>query len=318
MANLPSFHHIHCSSRFDRSAASLDADITDWQTKSSLITLTEVEDDHRASQLRAQGWGYYACKLGPYAADGAIGWDTTKWKQLHGAVRKLSKHTYMRAYSKRVTYIYSVTAVLKRVDTGHKLLVSVAHFPAHIEGQNGWRTDLEKWKARKATYLDALGGWSNHVNDQVRKQHVDAALLVADWNLDLKENWVRSTIMDHWGPSWHLAWQAFPTSGGSMHGGPVAPLGAPGVSKGDRIIDGSLYQGLKVDTPPNLMARVSSSDHRPYQERFTFADKAENPITAPASGDIKHGDAWWGFGDYMTDEIYPTPAATGDAGGEVL
>jgi hypothetical protein len=318
MANLPSFHHIHCSSRFDRSAASLDSDITDWQTKSSLITMTEVEDDHRAAQLRAQGWGYYNCMNGPYAADGAIGWDSTKWKRLHGSVRKLEKALYQRPYSGRFTHIYSVTVVLRRVDTGHKLLVSVTHFPAHIEGAGGWRTDLARWQGRKAAYLTALGNWSTHVNNQMAKQHVDGALLVADWNLNLKEHWVRNTIMDRFGSNWHMAWQAFPTAGGSMQGGPVAPLGAPGVSSGDRIFDGSLYRGLKVDTPPNLMARVRSSDHRPYQERFTFLGKAEKPTDSTPSGDIKPGHVWWGFGDYQTDEIYSVTTSTGDAGGEVL
>jgi hypothetical protein len=317
MANLPSFHHIHCSSRFDRSAASLDADITDWQTKSSLITLTEVSEDRRAVQLRASGWGYYYVRHGSYGDDCAVGWDTSVWKRLSGTTRKLSK-PYVRALSGNVVPIYGITVVLKRVDTGHKLLIGVTHFPAHIEGAHGWRTDMAHWQGRKAAYLSALANWSTHVTHQYRKQHVDGAILVADWNLNLKEHWVRNTIMDRFGDNWHMAWQAFPTSGGSMHGGPVAPLGAPGVSKGDRIIDGTLYRNLKVTDPPNLMHRASSSDHRPYDERFRFKDKAEAPDPHQPHGDIKPGDAWWGFGDYMTDEIYPESVATGDAGGEVL
>jgi hypothetical protein len=66
------------------------------------------------------------------------------------------------------------------------------------------------------------------------------------------------------------------------------------------------------------MARVRSSDHRPYQERFTFLGKAEKPTDSTPSGDIKPGHVWWGFGDYQTDEIYSVTTSTGDAGGEVL
>jgi hypothetical protein len=38
-------------------------------------------------------------------------------------------------------------------------------------------------------------------------------------------------------------------------------------------------------------------------------------------GNVFHGDAWWGFGDTMVDEMYFSKGdevATGEAGGEVL
>jgi len=63
-----------------------------------------------------------------------------------------------------------------------------------------------------------------------------------------------------------------------------------------------------VDQAPNLMATTASSDHRPYKERFAFASKAGSPGATDdddtASGDTKPGDEWWGFGDYIDDEIY--------------
>src|SRR4029077_4770724 len=92
------------------------------------------------------------------------------------------------------------------------------------------------------------------------------------------------------------------------HGGPVAPLGAPGRGTGDRIIDGTLYRGLSVDTAPKLMATAGSSAHRPYKERLKFNARAGSPGATTdddtASGDTSFGEAWWGFGDYMDDEIY--------------
>jgi hypothetical protein len=143
-------------------------------------------------------------------------------------------------------------------------------------------------------------------------------MVVADWNLNLKEHWVRSLLHDRFGKEYRQAWQLFPTNGGSLEGGPVGPLGAPGMGDGDRIIDGTVYRGLKTVNHPQLMARTRSSDHRPYKETFRFADKAEHPDDDTAHGDTKVGDAWWGFGDYMNDEIYPTPVGTGSAGGEIL
>ncbi len=109
-----------------------------------------------------------------------------------------------------------------------------------------------------------------------------------------------------------------------MSGGPNAPKGSPGVSTHDRIIDGTLYRGVKIKDGPNLMPRVRSSDHRPYNETFSFADVGEKPDSdnnGKGTGDTiptYKGTEWWGFGDYMTDEVYALTRATGETGGEVL
>ena len=320
MANLPEFRHIHCSSRFDRSPASLESDLDGWIDHSSLVTLTEITNDRRAAKLQEKGWNYYNApnRDGTDSDNCGICWRLDTWKRVFGVVRRLSSGTFDRTYGLHNVWVYSATVILKNVNSGHKLMVSTSHLPAHIEGPHGFRTTDAGWQGRKRAVLSSLNHWGTQVKDLERKKHVDATLVIADWNLNLKDQWVWNLLHESF-DGYRLAWQHFPTDGGSLHGGPSAPRGAPGKGYHDRIIDGTLYRGLKVTDGPNLMSRVKSSDHRPYNETFQFAGKAEKPVKDNTpSGDTHHGEAWWGFGDYMDDEIYPTPVATGDAGGEVL
>jgi hypothetical protein len=321
MANLPTFHHIHCSSRFDRSAASLEADLDDWMDQSSLITLTEITNDNRAATMAEKGWAYYNAKKSRDADNTGICWRTDTWKRKNGLVLRLSSNTFDRLNGRQNLYIWAATVVLVHKSSGHKLLVSVSHPPAHIEGVGGFRTTGEGWAARKNAYLTALTNWHTHVADMERKQHVDATLIVADWNVNLKDQWFRDLLKQRWGKQYIIAWRKMPTAGGSLHGGPTAPAGSPGKGYHDRIIDGTLYRGVKLTDGPNLMSRVVSSDHRPYNETFRFSDVAEKPDTdndGKASGDSFSGPEWWGFGDYMDDELYDLTRVTGTAGGEVL
>lgn len=339
MAKLPTFHHIHCSSRFDRSPASLESDLDTWMGASDLITVTEVTNNARAARLRETGWGYYNASIGVDSDNCAVAWDTSTWHRVYGKVVRLSSGTFDRLNGMNNLYIYSCTVVLKHTASGHKLMVSVSHLPSHIEGPGGW-AHIDGWQARKRAVLTALSHWSTHVSSLSLIQRTDAQLIVADWNLNLKATWVRQLLHDTWGSDYALAWQNMPTSGGSLHGGPTAPAGSPGQGHHDRIIDGSLYSGLNVASHPQLMARVSSSDHRPYTEQFTFDSAAGEPAKAsaknkkkkavqvgqnasiyvPGYGNVFHGTAWWGFGDYMDDESYFNPGdeQTGEAGGEVL
>lgn len=315
---LPEFTHIHCSSRYDRKADELESDLDDWMGKSSIITLTEVDMPRAKGRMREKGWGHYNYPKPDGQDEAAILWRTDTWKWQAGWVRKLNNKVFYNLQGKPADPIYAASVVLRHNRTGHRLLVSVAHLPAHVEGKNQWNTDAAKWKARKNAYLSSLRAWSGHISDQDRKRRADGVLVVADWNLNLKEHWVRAMLKDHWTAKYIQAWTKFPTEGGSLSGGPVGPLGAPGKSSGDRIIDGSLYRDLKIDVHPDLMARVDSSKHRPYKERFRFKAKAEHPDMDHGDGDVKYGDAWWGFGDYSDDELYEVERARGAAGGEVL
>lgn len=306
----PTFHHIHCSSRYDRSVESLESDLDTWMSKSSLITLTEVASEKRARALREKGWGYYnATAEGGRADDAAICWRRDTWLEKQHWLRKL--HGPFHSTHQVLSGNWSTTVLLRHTESGDTLLVSVSHMPHGVEAQAGFKTTGEYWEDRKKTYQESIKAWSTHIKDLTNKYKPDGALVIADWNVSLKLNWFRDYLADHW-KGYHQAWVRFPTEGGSLTGGPVAPLGAPGKGNHDRIIDGTLYQGLKVTDEPNLMARVRSSDHRPYQESFRFLGKTEDPTPdqTDTTGNVHYGEVWWGFGDYMDDEIYAIEQAT--------
>jgi hypothetical protein len=315
------FTHIHCSSRFDRPAAQLESDMDDWMAVASLVTVTEINNDQRAGTLREKGWGYYNAKHGDGADECGIAWRLDTWGRMAADVTKLTNQQYFRLDGRVAEPIWCCSVVLRRVDTGHRMLVSVTHMPAHVEGKGGWRTTEYKWQARKNAYLSSLQNWGQRIRALITQHKPDMIMVVADWNLNLKQNWVRDLIRHNF-TGFTQAWQRFPTTGGSLGGGPVAPLGAPGVDYADRIIDGTLIAGGAVTVEPNLMARVASSDHRPYREGLAFAHPAGHPATpsddGDAEGNTSAGDPWWGFGDYRVDEIYEVGVVTGSAGGEVL
>lgn len=310
----PSFTHIHCSSRFDRSATDLESDEDDWRQRASVITLTEVGNESHGRTLAEKGWGFYNAKGGHDRDECAICWDRSVWGGTHQYVRRLN----VQPLQGPRPWIWSCSVALKRKETGHRLLVLVTHAPAHLDTFN-WDSYPHKdertqayWRYRKNVYQHSMTAWSKLIKDQTNKLRPDGVLVAADWNINLKEDWARHYLRDTFDPL-QMAWVRFPTEGGSMSGGPVAPLGAPGKGKGDRIIDGSLYAGLSVDVDPNLMARVRSSDHRPYLEGFRFNNAAGKGYPAlskrtaggdKSHGDTKKGDEWWGFGDYLDDEIY--------------
>jgi len=300
----PEFTHIHCSSRYDRTAASLEAAVDNWRQQSSIITLTEVSRDPRGATLAEAGWGYVRAKKDYGRDECAVCYRKDTWAVAWQGYKKLN--TRGRVFAGPVC---SCDALLKHRTSGHKLLITVTHMPSGVEGGGGrWNTAKSFWEARRQAYLSSLETWSTHIRQMKTSKKPDGIMIVADWNFNLKRTWSRDLLKDHFGAGYKQAWVRFPTSGSSLGGGGSAPLGAPGKNMGARIIDGTLYQGLKVETEPNLMPTTRSSDHRPYKERFAFAFKAGSPGATPgdgpASGDVNPGDQWWDFGDYNDDEIY--------------
>jgi hypothetical protein len=326
MAKLPEFTHIHCSSRFDRPAAALERDLDDWMSKSSIVTLTEISNNQRAATMREKGWAYFNARKSDGQDECGIAWRLDRWKRTHATTIKLNNEAYYRLDGRVADPVVAASVIIKNIESGHRMMISVTHMPAHVEGAGGWRTTENKWRARKNAYMSSMANLRIHTHALELQHKPDAVLVIADWNLNLKETWVRNYMKQNWGDAYKQAWTRFPTAGGSMSGGAVAPLGAPGASQGDRIIDGTLYKGVKVDNHPNLMARVASSDHRPYTEGFAFANPSGTPPGTvqpgeeddPAEGNTYFGEAWWGFGDYMYDEIYQVDITTGAPGGEVL
>lgn len=301
------FTHIHCSSRFDRSAESLEADLDTWMQSASLITLTEIDNDRRASRMAEKGWNYFNSKLNNGQDNCGMCWDTSVWVKKRTHVAQLENVRYQTLSHHTSPFVWAISVLLgSRVDDS-TLMVSLTHLPAHIQGRGGFANprgpEDQEWRARKLAYTTAMTTWSSTTKVLVKSWKPSATMCVADFNLDLKVKWVRDYLKDHWDSTGlQLAWRDFNSLGTSIDGG-------------SRVIDGTLYKGMKLDQKPRIMKSVRSSDHRPYTESFELGkfDAAD----WEASGSIK-GDPWWGFGDYHdTDEIF-VDAATGASGGEVL
>ena len=305
---LPAFTHIHCSSRFDRPAASLEIALDGWMNQASIITLTEVQDERRENTLREKGWNHYSAKRGAGADNCAVAWDRSVWTSSWQGVRKLHTKKYDRfKVDKKAAFVHACTVVLKHKSSGKKLLVTVAHMPSFVDaiGKPGFRTSGEGWRSRKVAYIESTKTWSTWTEALIRRHNLDGVLVVADWNLNLKDDWVRDYLRNHWGKTYKQAWKHFPT-GGTMVGS-------------RQVLDGSLVRHLAIeDGGAKLMARTASSDHIPYKERLRFA-KGELTPDDDQDGDTTPGKPWWGFGDYSDDTLYAIDRVkTGASGGELL
>lgn len=303
----PHFPHIHCSSRWDRPASALEKDLDNWMQHSSIVTLTELTNNRNAATLREKGWDYFNSKLNNGQDDVGIAWKTSIWKRKRGWTVKLTNIQFFLRNHRPAEPVYAATVLLKHATSGHEVLVSCAHLPAHVEGAGGWRTTEYKWKARKDAYIQSHVNWSGAVRQYVKETKPDSVLVVADYNLNLKEAWVRQFLQSHWAAAdLKLAWTHFPGEGGTFD---------------NRIIDGTMYRGLKIVDQPDILGNVASSDHRPYRESFKFTGRAgtggaggDNATDWEATGGTP-GVPWWGFGDYAQDELYIYAQETEDAQG---
>jgi hypothetical protein len=285
------FTHIHCSSRFDRSLESLEHDLDNWMQRCSIITLTEVQNNRRSGRLREKGWDYYSAKKIQGADNCAIGWSREVWSVQWQGVRKLHQHRWIGHH---FAYVHAAAVLLKHRQRGQTLLVMCTHMPAHIDAHGDDKhfiTTGAGWRGRKAAYQTSIKNWSTWTHQLDRSKRPDGILVVADWNISLKDDWFRAYLKDHWGKDYKLGWKHFGTMG--WRGG------------SPRVIDGTLAKGLAITEGAQMMHAVRSSDHRPYIESFDFAGKGTRSEDPGTTGHTKPGRAWWGFGDYEADdEIY--------------
>jgi hypothetical protein len=291
------FTHIHCTSRNDRSAAVLETDLDTWMADSSLITLTEVDSGRRAASLREKGWGYWCARQpGGQSDDAGICWWKGMWHERDHWVRKLTgRYQGPGGY---VNGIYATSVLLHHVGANQRLLVSVTHLPSGVEGAGDQHWVGNAWAERKQAYNRSMTNWSQHVRQLCRSKKPHALLLVADFNLDLKDKWVRDYLQQHWAVlDLRSGWQEFPSAGTSLDG--------------DRMIDGSYMHGLST-LGARLLPRVNSASHRPFTEYLQLdgggVEESSKPTKFydPATGSVRKGKEWWGFGDYTYDELFET------------
>jgi hypothetical protein len=223
--------HVHSSSRYNRSPASLAASIARLSPSADLMTLTEVARHARTRVVRrARGFTSYR----PGGTDVAIMWRST-WKRLAASSLKL-------APGQRAGLV-----LLQRPD-GLRVLVSLAHLPSHVQYGDRWRPTVPN---RLHTWRTAVRSWSRQIAAARARWHPDLVIVTADWNVDLRRSHWRRVVTGAF-HALHLTWR------------PPFPRG--GTHAGRRIIDGTL---TNARGRAHLAKDDRSSDHRPYREKLT-------------------------------------------------
>lgn len=241
------FVHIHSSSRFNRSPASLQAAANVYFDNSDLVTFTEVNRQpsiNAAKNAAGSGWGMVHGH-----ADCHVFFKKSKFKLLKGKSKKL-------AAPLGNVRKYGAFAVLKETSTGRIFVVSVAHHAKEIE-----------WKLRKNPNNHRVRNWKRSIaaqkaesNRLARKYNAHAVMLVADWNIDWRRPWVRA---------WFKRWD------NKFIGTPNPPTYAT-IGSG-RLIDFTLISG-GLSGKGRPMPNDASSDHRPYKEALRWTGDSD-PVT---------------------------------------
>lgn len=229
------FVHIHSSSRYDRTKLSLSRAVDSYiNHDADLLTFTEVSDNRRAEALIKDGYVRLISSNG--------GFDDC------GIMYRKSRFTLLYRESYHIGGgRYAQIAVLKDIVTNKRFVLGVAHYPADVEDSMrfGRRT------IRTMTWNTNVVRLRRRVNRLKSRYNCTAALIVADWNLNIKRRWVRARIRAiH--PNWTLTWRR-PYPAGGTHG--------------DRIIDATIKKGkISIVQEARLLPDDESSDHRPYIE----------------------------------------------------
>lgn len=213
---VPPVDHVHSSSRYDRSPASLSRVAHRFAaTAATVITWTEVSNDARARQLRVPHWRVYS----PERTDVAVSWVGTTWKTHATSVRTLSRFHFTTLGGHRSITQRAAVAVLDRRADKLRALVVAVHLPARKFSSPArarvWRTSLAELHALVPIWRHR---WSP-----------DLVIVAGDWNADPR------TIARRF-PSLRLTWRGVPPSvnGTLTNGRGYARLLAPTPSSDHR------------------------------------------------------------------------------------
>lgn len=251
--------HVHSSGKFNVSASVLERDLDRFMADSDLVTMTEVHTRRRAAALDEQGWRRF-WRPGHVAGECGLSWRTNKWDLVSGASQRLTGRTFRAAHNDRRKSVgHAATALLRSVDSGRTVLVSVAHMPSNVESPNGhgWNHQVPD---RVRAYKAAILGWRRHVRSMIAQHQPDAVMVTGDWNLDMKRSWVRHWLRSKWDDvGTNLDWKKpFP------HGGTLVDHRFGRTRK--RLIDATFLARASYAWDAHLMHDVASSDHNPFQE----------------------------------------------------
>lgn len=249
------FTHIHTSSRFDRADVDFRKALASYFDSCDLLTLTEVSAERRERILRgeAQTAGFGTLTGDRNGSDDCgVAWKLSRFTKTWGATVRIGTATAKDVHPFVAVPPSAACVVLQDSRTGLRMLVSVLHTPAGVEFGNGFRDGavaVRLWLARQRA-------WRKVWNDLAREHNVDAILICADWNVDIKRPFFRALfqrIQPGMKPT--LRYRALPKRG----------------THGHRLIDFSFIRGrLRVWRPPVILRHDGSSDHSPFLEVLAF------------------------------------------------
>lgn len=246
--DMKTFTHIHSSSRYDRSPASLEAAVNRYIKDSDLVTFTEVEYESREKVLRkVPGWGCATGDISPRNDSGII-WDSEVWELIAEGNEVIAA-----VAANGQAPVAATWAVLRHRVTKKVTVNIVFHAPSSVEGPNGFIPRSQRVLAWWSVANGVRKLWKR-LSDQYNS---DGILVCADWNVNIKKAVFRGIFKTSY-PSFSLVWDGknFPKDG-THH---------------SRIIDFSLVRGaVKRIRNPRIYRDDVSSDHQPYIETLQLS-----------------------------------------------
>lgn len=236
--------HTHTSSRFDRSAVSLEAALDLYMQDSDLITVTEVAAEQRENKLAERGWDYITGDHGG-GDDAGIAWKRSVWPEsIYATTIQLSS-----IVAPGRSDIYGAVAVLEH-QCGATAVVICVHMPAGVEAAGGFRKGY-----KYVIWLATQRKLKKEANRLKRKFNADAVIIAADWNINIKMKWVQAWFKANF-PRYKITWDKPYPRKGTHH---------------RRIIDLTLVRGaIKIVKQARLRKHHRHSDHTAYTETLAF------------------------------------------------
>lgn len=249
------FKHIHSSSRYDRSNESLEAAVRKYVDDAPLVTLTEVDFEFRERVLRRVATDVnFGVLTGDesHADDCAILYSKERFELLYSESFQSATQAYYRSDGVKRDLPYSTIGVFKDLVTERVFVVAVGHFASSVEAELSRGNKVYR---RAIQWRQSAFATKKRVNRLAKKFKASARLIVADWNVDFKNVWVRRMVKAI-APSYTLTWENVKVKGGTH---------------GNRIIDATIIRGkLEVKGSAKLYEDDPSSDHRPYIETLSW------------------------------------------------
>jgi hypothetical protein len=224
--------HDHLSGCTFRAPGLLGQTIVRSTARVGLITVTEADRAVRGDELEHDGWTLTRGVDG-VRGESAILSDDAVWRRLeHEVVQLGGDLDGIRGEW------WAPVALFEHLQTGLTLLVTPTHTPASVEAS--WAHGL-----RARQHRAGVEAWQRVVSDWSEQHQPDAALAVADWNLNLHRDWVRDWVREEWPGMTPIPVKTVP-AGGSL---------------GRRLVDWPISTGI-ADRSLTVLPKHPASDHR--------------------------------------------------------